>query len=220
MTAAIRMFLDIDSVVRALHLKYGYEQTHTLVERIPINLVHPAIRPRKLSVGSDGELPEWVARRRKPETHAKFTSYLKVSPRLFADIMALGVDVTMLTSWLEHDSVDSFFELVYPSFVYDKLTHPGRDFSDPLGAIPAEWKFNELCRSLDADPRPFIWADDDEVPIWGAKVEERYPHLPKLLVAPLHDIGLTAFHMELMREFAAECERRGAQRAAGASAAS
>lgn len=204
MAAAPHLFLDIDNVVRAQSLKYGYEQTHTVKELIPIELVHPAMRPRKPSVGSDGELPDWVARRRKPETHAKFSTFCKVSPRLFADIMALGVDVTMLTSWLEFDSVDTFFEVVYPSFVYGKLTHPDRDFSDPLGAIPAEWKFEELCRALEAHPRPFIWADDDEVPIWGPKVEERYPHLPKLLIAPTVDIGLTPFHMTLMREFVAE----------------
>lgn len=201
---APHLFLDIDEVVRAVYLKYGFEKTISVVERIPIEQVHPAIRPRKLTVGAGGELPEWVARRRKPETHAKFVSYCKVSPKLFADIMSLGVDVTMLTSWLEFDSVDAFFEAAYPDFVYGKLTHPGRDFTDPMGAIPAEWKYEELCRALDADPRPFIWADDDEVPIWGAKVEERYPHLPKLLLAPKRDIGLTPFHMTLMRDFVAK----------------
>lgn len=201
MSAAVRLFLDIDEVVRAVHLGYGYEQWRTVKERIPVELVHPAIRPRRLSSGSDGELPDWVARRRTPKTHVEFNSHCRVSPNLFADIMALGVDVTMLTSWLEFDSVDTFFETVFPAFEYDKLTHPGRDFADPLGAIPAEWKFDELCRSLDADPRPFIWADDDEVPIWGGKVDERYPNLPKLLLAPKRDIGLTRFHMTLMREF-------------------
>ncbi|MGI0522139.1 hypothetical protein ABY45_16330 [Microbacterium maritypicum] len=112
--------------------------------------------------------------------------------------MSLGVDVAMLTTWLEHDSVDAFFAEVYPEFVYEKLNLPGRDFADPLDAIPAEWKYDELCRKLDADARPFLWSDDDEVPIWGAKVEERYPDLPK------RDIGLTPFHMSLMREFVAE----------------
>lgn len=196
-----RLFLDIDEVVRAVHLKYGYEQWRTVNERIPIETVHPAMRPRKLSSGTGGELPDWVAHRQRPKSHVSYSSRCRVSPKLFADIMALGVDVTMLTTWLEHDSVDAFFAEVYPSFVYDKLNFPGRNFEDPLGEVPVEWKFDELCRSLDADPRPFIWADDDEVPIWGAKVEERYPGLPKLLLDPKPGIGLTPFHMELMREF-------------------
>lgn len=205
MTTAPHMFLDVDEVVRASSLKYGHEQKRVVIERIPAELVHPAMHPKAAHIGSAGELPDWVARRRrKPVTHVKFQTNCRVSPRLFADIMALGVDVTMLTSWLEHDSVDAFFAECYPDFVYGKLDFPGRDHSDPLGAVPADWKYLELCRALDADPRPFIWADDDEVPIWSAKVEERYPHLPKLLIAPLQDIGLTPFHMTLMREFVAE----------------
>lgn len=199
-----RLFLDIDEVLRASHLKYGYEVTRVVEEKLPIEKVHPAMRPQRLRSGFSGEVPEWVARRHAPATHVTFRTLCRVSPRLFEDIQALGVDVTMLTTWLEHDSVDAFFAAAHPSFAYDKLTFPGRDFTDPLGAIPAAWKFDELCRSLDADPRPFIWADDDEVPIWGEKVEERYPALPKLLIAPLRDIGVTRFHMELMREFVAE----------------
>lgn len=202
MSAAVRLFLDIDEVVRASHLKYGYEQTRTVVERIPTGQVHPAMLPRALHIGAGGEMPEWVARRRyKPQPYVTFRTRCRVSPKLFEDISKLGVDVTMLTTWLEHDSVDAFFAEVHPDFVYDKLNFPGRDFTDPLGAVPAEWKFAELCRSLDVDRRPFIWADDDEVPIWGARVEELYPDLPKLLIAPLRDIGLTPFHMTLMQEF-------------------
>ncbi|SDH54764.1 hypothetical protein [Microbacterium sp. 77mftsu3.1] len=205
MSAAPHLFLDIDEVVRASSLKYGHEQIRQVEEHIPTELVHPAMRPKSAHVGSGGEMPEWLARRRhKVKPRQTFRTRCRVSPKLFADIMALGVDVTMLTTWLEHDSVDAFFAECYPTFVYEKLNFPGRDFSDPLGAIPADWKYLELCRSLDADPRPFIWADDDEVPIWRDKVEARYPDLPKLLIAPLDDIGLTPFHMTLMREFAAE----------------
>lgn len=66
---------------------------------------------------------------------------------------------------------------------------------------------DEVIRIVDADPRPFIWVDDDEVPAYRKEIEGRYPALPNLLIAPVYDIGLTPAHLDQMRAFTAEHTR-------------
>lgn len=194
------LFLDIDGVLQAPSMKYGYERTAVIRERIPMAEVHPRMRPRKFS----GEAPDWLARRRGTPTHVAFNTPVRTSPKLSEDIAVLDVDVLMLTTWLEHDSVDAFFvQSAGPAFPYSKLRFPGRDHADPLGALPERWKVDEVIRTLDADPRPFIWADDDEVPMWREEMADRYPDLPMLLIAPESNLGITSAHMDEMREFAA-----------------
>lgn len=201
MTASPLMFLDVDGILHGKMMKYGYERTAIILEKIPRELVHPALRPRKLGHGGQ-ELPDWVARRRPVPTHVTFRTPVRTSTKLREDIAALGVDVHMLTTWLEHDSVDQFFgQTGGTPFAYSKLRFPGRPLDDELGAIPERWKVDEVIRVLDADPRPFIWVDDDEVPRWREEIEGRYPDVPKLLIAPIYDVGITPRHMDLMREF-------------------
>lgn len=105
MSNAPYLFLDVDGVLHGARMKYGFERTHTIRERIPYAEVHPANRTRR--VGKQ-ELPEWVARRRGAPSHVTFNTPVRVSPRLLGDIAA-----------------------------------------------------------LDADPRPFIWVDDGETPVWA-----------------------------------------------------
>jgi len=193
------LFLDVDGILHGTYMKYGFERNHTVVQKLPIDEVHPSMRPRRQD---RGELPDWVARRRGIPTHVTFRTPVRTSPRLREDLAALDLDVLMLTSWLEFDSVDWFFsETGGTPFPYRKLTHPARDFDDPVGAIAARWKVDELIRTVDADPRPFIWADDDEVPLWRDELNVRYPDIPKLLIAPVYDVGLTRDHVARMREF-------------------
>lgn len=195
------LFLDIDGILHGIQMKYGFERTSRIVERIPTAAVHPALRPKKFS-SSVGEVPDWVRARRPLPEHVTFNTPVRTSMKLREDIAALGVDVHMLTTWLEHDSVDAFFaQSGGTPFAYDKLRFPGRDHGDPLGALPWAWKVDEVRRVLDTDPRPFIWIDDDEVPVWREKIEQEYAHLPQLLIAPVYDIGITHYHRDLMREF-------------------
>lgn len=191
------LFLDVDGVLHGTSSKYGYDQMSVVEERIDTHLVHPALRPRKLG---GGDKPDWLLARRAP-ARVSFRTRVRTSPRRRAAIADMPVDVKMLTTWLEHDSVDEFFaQTPGPSFPYDKLTFPGRD---DTGDLPPRWKLDALTRVLDEDPRPFIWTDDDEVPVWRDELEQRYPHIPKLLIAPIYDIALTPEHIRQMTEFAA-----------------
>lgn len=202
------LFLDVDGIQHGTHMKYGFEQTHTIVEKLPTAQVHPAMRPQRLGSGS-GELPDWVARRRGVPETVTLRTRVRTSPLLRADLAGLGADIHMLTSWLEHDSVDAFYEQTGGAvFPYTKLCHPSRLFDDPVGAVPASWKFDELTRTVDADPRPFIWADDDEVPVWREEVARRYPVPPHLLIAPDYSVGLTRHHIEQMQSFMASVTGR------------
>lgn len=195
----IALYLDIDNVVQASHLKYGYEMTRVIAERIPTELVHPAMRPQRLTSGI-GE----HRRLARPKPFVSFNTNVRISPRMLEDIAALDVDIAMLTSWLEHDSVDRFWEAMPVRLAYRKLTFPGRDFRDPLGAIPLRWKVEQLHADQAREQKPFIWADDDEVPSFRSEIAETYPDTPHLLIAPTESIGITRHHMELMREFVQE----------------
>lgn len=195
----IALYLDIDGVLHSTHMKYGYERTIVVEERVPTELVHPTLRPGKFGSGS-------LRRHSKPTV--RFETRVRVSRTLLADIRDLNVDVTMLTSWLEHDSVDAFWREAAPDMPYRKLDFPGRDFADPLGEVAARWKIDELHVDQARASKPFVWIDDDEVPIHGDEIHARYPLTPHLLIAPVRDIGLTRFHMGQVRDFVEDVRRR------------
>jgi len=56
------------------------------------------------------------------------------------------------------------------------------------------------------DPGPFIWADDDEVPVHGETVSEAVSE-PVRLLAPTSALGLTPAHLEQARAFLAGLPR-------------
>lgn len=190
------LILDIDGVLQAPRMTYGHERTRVIEEKIPTEDVHPALWPRRFhGYGAD--------RRRTPTI--TYRTHVRVSPRLFAELSVLPVQVVMLTTWLEHESSRSFLTQAtaehswFPDAIH--LPFVGRDPEDPEGAIPARWKVDALRRLLQEDPRPFIWADDDEVPIWALDVSAEFDHLPHLLIAPKSDFGLTVDHVARMGEF-------------------
>lgn len=191
------LFLDIDGVLHGTHMKYGYERTVVVRERIPREQVHPALRPRSMQAR-----PDYLERRRPAPSHVTFNTRMRVSPKLLGDLDELGLDVRMLTTWLEHDSVDAFFaQGPTPQFRFSKLAFTGRDVADPLGTLPERWKVDQLHLAMAQDEKPFIWVDDDEVPMWRDEIEATYPDIPKLLIAPTYDVGLTPGHVEGIRDF-------------------
>lgn len=185
------LVLDVDGVLHGTAMRYGYERQVVVRERHPREDVHPYLRPRS---------------GRFPKLTVSFATPVRVSPRLFEDLAGLPVDVRMLTTWLELGSVDSFLEQtgcpVLPG--RQNLAIPTRD-SD--GMLPSDWKYVELVALLRADPRPVIWVDDDEVPVWGDQLRAQFPDIPMLLIAPRYEFGLTREHVEQMRAFLSEQPR-------------
>lgn len=193
------LFLDIDGVLHGTRMQYGYERTVNVVEHIARDLVHPALRPRRFSGREITD--DRTDTRRSPES-IRLSTRVRVSRALLEDLDSLALDVLMLTTWLEHDSVDSFFRQgPVPNFSYRTLQFPGRDVTDPLGAIPAQWKVQQLRATMQIEPRPFIWIDDVEVPFWGEVIDEEFPEIPHLLIAPQEDIGLIRDDVEDIRDF-------------------
>lgn len=194
-------FIDVDGVLHGSHMKYGYEQTSVVVERVPRELVHPLLIPME----PYAKLPDYLQRRRPPKPLVTFRTRVRTSPRLREDLASLPVQPLMLTTWLEHNSVDQFFaQTPGPDFPgRQNLTFPGRD-SD--GSLPWSWKYDLLKEAMARDPRPFIWLDDDEVPKFRDRVLSDFGDIPSLLIAPAYDIGLTRSHVALIRSFLADLE--------------
>jgi hypothetical protein len=53
------------------------------------------------------------------------------------------------------------------------------------------WKAERLLQDQAANPGPFIWADDDEVPAHGTTVHNATSTTSSLLIAPSTAVGLT-----------------------------
>jgi hypothetical protein len=189
------LFLDVDGVLHGTRMKYGYEQETVVTERLARDLVHPSMRPDRYD-----NLPPHVRARRRPPTHVTFRTHVRTSPVLRDDLAALPVQTLMLTTWLEHSSVDAFLAQTPGPQLPERrnLPFPGRDTD---GALPYAWKFDMLRARLEADPRPFIWVDDEAATEFREDVERFFSDVPHLLIAPNYDIGLTPNHIAQMREF-------------------
>lgn len=197
MTAALPfLILDVDEVLQADGLRYGNEQTRVITERVPTVDVHPTQWPRNWH--------GYGAERRRRD-HVTFRTPVRVSRDLFADLSALPAQIVMLTTWCEHSSVLAFLEQAtegvrwFPDAIV--LPFPGR--ADD-GSMPAGWKYAALRELLAQDPRPFVWADDWEVPQWGDTADRDFAELPHHLVAPAPGIGLTREHVAGIRAFLAD----------------
>lgn len=191
------LVLDIDGVLQAPAMKYGHELSRTIVERQRTADVHPSMWPRSFH--------GYAAQRRRRD-HITFRTHVRVSPALFEDLGTLTVQVVMLTTWLENGASHEFLaqalpdRMLFPSALH--LEFPGRTGAD--GMIPPDWKVQQLRALLAADPRPFIWVDDDEVPVWGAVLNAELADLPHVCIGPDSNSGITREHVRSMRAFLQE----------------
>lgn len=194
------LFLDVDGVLHGARMQYGHERTIKVVERLPREQVHPARRPRHFS--SREIVGEQAGQHYSRSEMITLSTHMRISKSLLEDLNTLPLDVLMLTTWLEHDSVHAFFQQgPVPGFSYRTLHFPDRDFEDPLGALPADWKIQQLRTKMHAEPRPFIWIDDVEVLIWGEITDREFPDIPHLLIAPEENVGLTRDDVADIRRF-------------------
>lgn len=93
------LVLDIDGVLQAPSLSYGFEEMRVITERHATADVHPSLWPRRWTgYGADRRRKEYIT----------FRTPVRVSPRLLGDLEALPAQIVMLTTWLENDSARAF----------------------------------------------------------------------------------------------------------------
>jgi hypothetical protein len=127
------------------------------------------------------------------------------SPALISELTMLveefDIEIVWLTTWLVDHSVRDL------TIAIDGLAG-GRSLSAPHrggrhGELPAEWKRAAILEDLARDSGPFIWADDDEVPVHGRFVAAAFP-VPYLLLAPVYEFGLQPSDLLAIRAFASD----------------
>ncbi len=122
-----------------------------------------------------------------------------LSPAMGARLAQLAVDIQWATTW-EHRADSAIAPLCgLPS---------GLPVLSPLEEAEEwelDWKFLAVRRSVERDPRPFVWIDDDidyfrDGPLtareWAAGIS-----LPNLLIAPESETGLLPDQLDTVEDF-------------------
>lgn len=121
--------------------------------------------------------------------------HLVLSRRMARRIRELGVEVVWLTTW-EHDA---------NAVVADTLGWEPNDVLVREGSDAGWWKLAAIRERIEAEPRPFVWIDDElerrkrEVESWLRGLE-----VPALAISPRPEVGLTTAELERIEEFVAE----------------
>lgn len=127
------------------------------------------------------------------------------SPMMIRRLLALDCDIEWLTTW-EDDANKTISPLVgLPDDLRVAGTMEGYRDQRETGLFVVNsynWKLDSLGVDQTANPRPFIWADDDAI-TFGAKtlLKENVKVPYKLIIPPSSDGGLTIDHLDEMAEF-------------------
>lgn len=171
------LLLDVDGVVQAPGLRHEW----------------PDARPVTVRLAGD----------RFPRTAGSFP--ITISDDLFRAIEALDIEVWWATSWAEENAIQGLIEQVAMRAVAPRLaasrvlSHPVRELG--AGLLPAHWKTTGMIRpALEADPRPFILADDVFAGHTYQQMLSWYvdDNLPRLYIQPDPRRGLTHEHLARM----------------------
>ena len=134
---------------------------------------------------------EWGGR--APSSSASPRRWGPVSPRL-------AVEIQWATTW-EHRADSAIAPLCgLPS----GLPRPVAS-RDEAEEWESDWKFLAVRRSVERDPRPFIWIDDDidyfqDGAVSRQRVGGRLP-MPSLLIAPEGETGLLPQQLDAVEDF-------------------
>ncbi|WP_404430677.1 hypothetical protein LG299_12430 [Microbacterium lacus] len=171
------LLLDVDGVVQAPGLRHEW----------------PDARP--VTVRLKGDV--------YPRTGGSFP--ITVSNKLFQAVEALGVQVWWATSWSDEGAIHGLIEQtgltsVAPRLAASRvLSHPPRNVWE--GYLPDHWKVTGMIRPvLEAEPRPFILADDIFAGHTYRQMLSWYvdDELPRLFIQPDPRRGLTRAHLVQM----------------------
>ena len=122
-----------------------------------------------------------------------------LSPTMGARIAQLAVDIYWVTTW-EHRADSAIAPLCGLPRGLPVLTP-----RDKAEEWDLDWKFHEVRRSVERDPRPFVWIDDDidyfrdrsmTVREWAAGLS-----MPNLLIAPNAETGLLPQQLDAVEDF-------------------
>lgn len=107
------------------------------------------------------------------------------------------LELVWLTTWLEDRSILRFVDTIGTLPHGRLLEIPRRMFN---GHLPQRWKIDALIADMAANPVPFIWCDDDEVPTFGGEAAALFG-VPSLTIAPNFRTGLQPRDLARMRAF-------------------
>lgn len=111
---------------------------------------------------------------------------LNWSAELLRKLAALPVDIVFLSTWRH-----SFSELISAT-QWDLENYRVLDWTDGPKDSEHAGKVTALIADQLADPRPFIWADDEAHSFYSEADRAKLSGIPQLLLAPSEDLGLTA----------------------------
>lgn len=128
---------------------------------------------------------------------------LNWSAELLRKLAALPVDIVFLSTWRH-----SFSELLKAT-QWELENYRILDWTDgPRGSEHAG-KVPALLADQLADPRPFIWADDEAHSFYTEDDRAKLAGIPQLLLAPSEALGLTADDYATMLSFLNELNDPG-----------
>lgn len=127
---------------------------------------------------------------------------ITVAPAMVAEIDQLRADfdleLVILSTWLENRAIITDLTTALGALRGGRLlTVPRPKLS---GWRPPTWKRDALLGDLDREPGPFIWVDDQDVPVHGAFVKGAL-EVPSLLLASEPEHGITPGDVVAMRLF-------------------
>ena len=121
-----------------------------------------------------------------------FGDELVLSERLGAHLGALDADLRWLTTW----GADA--NLIAAAMDLPDLPVAGLPPMDAAAGGP--WKFEVVRGQVDLERRPFVWIDDEAIPLeteaWAASIG-----VPCLLIEPDPDRGLTPADLDAVEAF-------------------
>jgi len=129
-----------------------------------------------------------------------------LSPAIGARLARLAVDIQWVTTW-EHRADSTIAPLCGLPSGLPVLTP-----RDEAEEWDLDWKFLEVRRAVERDPRPFVWIDDDLDFFQDGQLSAREwatsSPLPSLLIAPAGETGLLPQQLDAVEHFV---RRRGGE---------
>lgn len=117
------------------------------------------------------------------------------SAELLRKLAELPVEIAALTTWR-----DSFSQLIAATD-WELDNYRVIDWKNGPAGSEHAGKVDALIADQLANPRPFIWADDEAHKYYTEEKRGLLSHIPQLLIEPNEDIGLTMSDYHSMVDF-------------------